>query len=166
MNNQHLVLVGANGKQASRKDAWILAHQMWAEQETAAGRGGGIIGLLLPKNLVEQRKLNDAKKKYQFKFVKRRGNQSRKSARDIVLYDTELIVKIAHLYEQQFGHLPKSIRIKKIANWVAKNLRNHKSQLYAIVESRSWILEERQSPGWWEKMFAERRKQRKNSTGT
>lgn len=162
MNTHRYALINKSGKQADRADKEILALKIHAKHEYEAGRGGGLVDLLQPRNQDENQKLIAAERMYTVKKVKCRSNRMRKKARDTVFEDDSLIITIGKLYEKQFGHTPGAIKTKKIAAWVATELQNDGSQLYRIVERRSMVLYERQRPGWWEKQFAARRRHQKS----
>ncbi len=157
MLDKRYVLVGANGKQASRRDQWRLALQMQAEKEAAAGRGGGLVDLLLPRTPQEAKELARARKKYRLKSVKRRSTRERQSARDTVVLDDELMTKLVVLYIREKGHLASAYTIEKFCRWVSMNLRNQHSQACRLLKNNQLALTERR-PSWWMKQIAERRK--------
>ncbi len=161
MSTHRYVLINRNGKHADRSDKSILALKMHAKREREAGRGGGLVDLLQPRDIAEYEKIMASEKLYTVKNVKCRSNAMRKKARDTVLLDDALIATIAVLYEKRFGHIPGAIQTKKIAAWIATELQDVRSPVYKTIERKSAVLDQRQRPGWWEKRFAERRKHMK-----
>jgi hypothetical protein len=157
MLDKHYVLVGANDKQASRRDQWRLALQMQAEKEAAAGRGGGLVDLLLPRTPQEAKELARARKKYRLKSVKRRSPRERKSARDLVVFDDELMDNLVLLYVRERGHLSSAQTLERFTDWICINLRNSHSEAVQLLKDSQLVLTERQ-PSWWRKQIAERRK--------
>ena len=157
---EHLVLIGPGGKRAGHTNQFLLACQLRAVQLTAAGQGGGIVSLLLPKTVSEKTKLqNLANRGYKAKTVAIRSN-SRKEVRDAIMSD-ELMVALAELFLNEKGssHKAMSALVREFSDWVCKKLRDHRTnQVQRIVKRAHPELLDRTSPDWWKKRIAQRKK--------
>jgi glutaredoxin len=171
MNSQrHLVLRSKkNGKVASRTDQNMIALRLKAIQLSASGRGGGIVSLLLPGSKRDKEVLEKASSRYEVVEVRKRSTQERQRIRSEIEGNNFLIVALANLYLKSINQSPYKILLRDFARWICTELANHNSDACELVFSVCPALADRQSPSWWEKQFAQRRKnlkQRREKTAS
>jgi hypothetical protein len=145
---ERFVLVGKNGKQASRRDQAKVALKLEAMQLEAVGLGGGIASLLLPSGKREQTKLERVRAIYEVRRVLIRGGGERAKVRSALL-DSALLLELISLYPG----LPK---LCDFASWVCIELKNNNSPVTKTVKKLCYIaLADRCSVHWWKKMFTQ-----------
>lgn len=160
MNSQrHLVLRSKKtGKVASRTDQNMVALRLKAIQLSASGRGGGIVSLLLPRSDRDKKALEKASMRYEVVEVRKRSTQERQRVRSEIGGNDFLVAALADLYIRSIKQSPYKIFLRDFARWICTEMANHKSDACELVFSVCPALADRQSPSWWEKKIAQRRK--------
>jgi hypothetical protein len=162
-NRKHYVLQSkATGKQASRADQAMLANKLKAREISTAGQGGGIADLLLPRTPKEKAALQKVEKLYDVVQVTKRAGGERAQAREEVEKEHFLIVALAELYSKSGGHgQHQRETVKNLTEWICGELKNYRTEVCKLIFRHSPALADRQTPDWWQKRIALRRKQLK-----
>ena len=152
----------ATGKQASRADQATLANKLKAIEISRAGHGGGITDLLLPKTSQEEATLQKVEKLYDAVEVTIRAGGERAQVRAEVEKEHALIVALAELYfKSDRCKQCQSVTVKSLTEWICGELKNHQTEVCKLIFRHSPALADRQTPDWWQKRIALRRKQLK-----
>lgn len=162
--NKHFALYDSNGKQASRKDQGKVATQIKAVEMQATGEGNGIISLLLPRSLSEEKKINDAMAKYTVKEVTVRSKSEKAELRDAI-QDTAFMAQLAVLYHQENADRPTKIdaAVREFSKWITEQLNDNKIKppAYRLTDQMyPGLIAENRSVGWWEKQIAARKSEK------
>ena len=157
---EHYVLVGPKGRQAGIKGQQKIALQLLALNLTAAGAGGGIISLLLPRNKREMEKLESyIDRGYQAKKVMIR-HSFRQDLRNAIS-GTDLLAELAVLFyiERNKSYRSMAAVVREFSNWICEKLLDPTpNKVQRIVARYHSELLTRTSPDWWRKQIAQRKK--------
>lgn len=166
LESTHLVLKNKqSGKIASRKDRSAMALRLAARHLTEAGKGGGIVSLLLSKTEQEFAKLAAVACKNELSQVTpRRGKPHRLTERQAVrmaINNDALIVQLAEAYFADIGAQsgPHATSAKAFISWIKKQLADPESRGYKVVlKLAPVLLEVERGDRWWADAIAGRRK--------
>lgn len=161
----HPVLKNKQSKKiASRKDGDAMAIRLEAQRLTDAGKGGGIVSLLLPKTEQERAEITAIREINEPSWViPRRGKPGRLTERQAPRWAIKnpLMVLLDEAYAAHIGPQPgpHANSVKAFTRWIQKQLADKKSRGYkAVLELAPALLEVERGDRWWADAIAGHRK--------
>ena len=159
---QHVVKRLSTGKQVSKmtRKEWLVL----SDYLSRAGRGGGIVDLLLPRNATEQRQLIKDKKRFIVTEVKRRETENPRT----VFRDTAFLVAIFEWWLKatsgtiKFTNDALAERLAHEQTKIAEGSPTRDSKLEEIFEQYNPdLITIKRTKSWWMLQLRQRRYMRK-----
>lgn len=145
----------AGGKVPGGTDVKTRAVALEAHRLTKAGRGGGIVPLVLPKDAKGWERLQKDAALYEPIRVTSRSTGERGKSREPDEVRRFLLDALAI----KGDHLNPAWKIKHFCDWIVDSLKDPDSELYKLAARQApLLLEQQRSVRWWQNRVTELRK--------
>ena len=146
-----------SGKHASIVDQDQRAILLKALELDLAGRGGGLVDLLMPKVNFDRRRLETLARTYETRWIRGRqgGPQSlpvRRQVREEAMSDKIMIFLVVRFVNFVGDReIPPAKILRRFVEWLQQELRKRGSVVYKYLSrNASTLLEAERSDKWWE----------------